>query len=111
MRKGDWYVFCDVCGRRHFASETTKLSNYTGKGGLNVCSRDIDRVDPGLIPFTPKRETQPDVIRVSRNNTDNSAPLVDLELMAYTWFLADSQDGAIITSSQDGAYIVTTEPL
>lgn len=109
-RLGDWIVFCDICGKKCYASETVKLSEYTGKGGLVVCRQDADKVDPGLIPYSVKAEKNIPFTRTNHTNTDNASPLVDLESMAYQWYLASSQDGAIIVSSQDDAWIVSTEP-
>jgi hypothetical protein len=109
-RLGDWIVFCDICGQKHYASETTKLSTYTGKGGLVVCKHDVDKIDAGLVPYSIKREKNVPFIRINHTNTSNAAPLVDLEEMAYQWYLASSQDNVIIMSSQDDAWIISTEP-
>jgi hypothetical protein len=48
---GDWVVFCDICGQKCYASESTKLSTYTGHGGAIVCPNDVDKLDYGLIPY------------------------------------------------------------
>jgi hypothetical protein len=50
-RLGDWVVFCDICGQKCYASETTKLSTYTGQGNAIVCKYDVDAIDYGLVPF------------------------------------------------------------
>lgn len=110
-RLGDWYIYCDICGQRHFASETYKLSQYTGRGGLIVCRHDADKVDYGLVPFTPKREQNPAQVRINHTNTDNAAPIVDLETMTINYYLAASQDNAILMTSQDDDWIIISEPL
>ena len=94
-----------------YASDASKLSTYTGKGGLIVCRHDVDRIDEGLKPFTPRREQNVQQVRVAHTNTDNAAPLIDLEAMAYQWFLASSQDNAILMSSQDDAWLIVSEPI
>lgn len=111
MKLGDWYAYCDVCGQRYYASQTTKLSTYTGKGGLIVCNHDVDKIDYGLIPYKPRRETNVPWARIGDTNTDNSAPLVDLESMTYEFYLASSQDNEILMSSQDDAWLVVNEPI
>lgn len=107
----DWIVYCDICGQRYKASETTKLSNYTGKGGLIVCRHDVDKIDYGLVPYLIKAEQNVPYVRVNHTNTDDGSPLVDLEDMTFQYYLASSQDGAIIVSSQDDAYIISTTPI
>lgn len=107
----DWIVYCDICGQRTKASKATKLSNYTGRGGLVVCHHDIDEVDPGLIPYRVPSEKHVPYVRINHTNTDDGSPLVDLESMTYRWYLASSQDGAIIMSSQDDAWIISSEPV
>lgn len=107
----DWIVYCDICGQRHKGSKTTVLSTYTGRGGLVVCPYDVDKIDYGLVPYSPRKEQLVPYIRVNHTNTDNASPLVDLEDMTYQWYLASSQDGAIIMSSQDDAWIISTEPV
>ena len=75
----DWYIYCDICGARCLASETTKLSHYTGRDGLIVCRHDVDATDHGLMPFTPRREQNVRDIRINHTNTDNGAPVFDYE--------------------------------
>lgn len=110
-RGGDWFVYCDICGQRTYASKSSKLSVYTGRGGLVVCRHDEDRIDEGLKPFTPRKEQNVSFIRTNHTNTDNGSPLVDVETMSYQWYLASSQDGAVIMSSQDDAWIISSEPI
>lgn len=110
-RLGDWVVFCDICGKKCYASETVKLSNYTGRDGLRVCLQDADVQDPSLVPFRYKSEKPIPDVRVNHTNTSNAAPLIDTEDMAYQWYLASSQDGAIIMSSQDDAWIISETPI
>jgi len=110
-REGDWFVYCDICGQRTYASKATKLSTYTGKGGLVVCSHDVDRIDYGLVPYTPRKEANVDFVRINHVNTDNASPLVDLESMTYRYYLAASQDNAILMASQDDAWLVVNEAI
>lgn len=111
MRHGDWYAYCDICGQRTYASNTTKLSTYTGKGGLVVCRHDVDREDPGLKPFIPRIEQAVTVTRINHTNTDDAAPLLDLESMTLQYYLAASQDNAILMSSQDDALLTVSVPI
>lgn len=111
FKEGDWYVYCDICGQRSLASNSTKLSTYTGKGGLIVCRHDVDEIDSGLIPYTPRREQNVPWARIGHTNTDNASPLVDLESMTYQYYLAASQDNAILMASQDDAWLVVNEPI
>lgn len=111
MRHGDWYVYCDVCGQRFYASDTTKLSTYTGRGGLVVCHNDIDKIDSGLVPFKPRKESSLPWSRSGFTDTDNGAPIVDTETMTYQYYLAASQDNAILTTSQDDAWLTISVPI
>ena len=111
MKSDDWYIFCDLCGQRCLASTATKLSNYTGRGGLIVCKYDADKIAEGLIPFKPRIEKNVPWTRINHTNTDDASPLVDLESMTYQYYLASSQDGAIIMSSQDDAWIISETPV
>lgn len=108
---GDWYTFCDICGRRCLASETTKLETYTGRGDLIVCKYDTDQIDPGLIPYRIPVEKNIPWARINHSNTSNGSPLVDLENMSLQYYIVASQDGAYIVSSQDNDKIVGSIPL
>jgi hypothetical protein len=110
-RLGDWIAFCDICGRKCYASETTKLASNTGKGGLVVCKYDVDKIDYGLVPYRVPVEKSPPSVRTNHTNTDDGSPTVDLESMTYNYYLASSQDGAIILSSQDDAIIISSAPI
>ena len=111
-RLGDWYVFCDICGRRCFASETTKLSTHTGRGNLIVCKFDADKIDPGLVPFKFPIEKNVTWTRINHTNESNGSPIVDLETMSYEFYLAASQDNAILTPSQNtNELLVAREPV
>ncbi len=110
-KDGDWYVYCDICGQRSYASKSTKLSTYTGRGGLIVCRHDVDKIDAGLIPFTPRVESNVSFVRTNHTDTTDGSPLVDLEEMAYIYYLAASQDNAIILASQDDAFITVSVPV
>lgn len=110
-KQGDWYIYCDVCGRKILASTSTKLSQYTGKGGLIVCNHDVDEIDAGLVPYIPRRETNVKEIRINHTDTNNAAPIVNLEDMTLVYYLASSQDGYRILSSQDDVPITSPTPL
>ena len=110
-RESDWYVYCDICGQRQLASSTTKLSQYTGRGGLIVCRHDVDKIDPGLQPFIPRKEKLVSFVRINHTDTTDGSPLLDLEEMAFIYFLASSQDNIILMSSQDDALLTIVEPI
>jgi hypothetical protein len=111
VKLGDWYTYCDICGQKCLASSVTKLTTYTGHGGAIVCKHDVDAIDYGLIPFRPRTEKNVPWVRPGDTNTDNAMPLVDYESMTYQYYLADSQDGYIILSSQDDAIIISETPV
>ncbi len=108
----DWVFFCDICGQRHKSTKATKLTHYTGRGGLVVCPYDVDKEDAGLIPFTPRKEQNVSYVRTNHTNTTIGSPFVDLEEMAYIYFLASSQDNIILSPSQNlDQGLTVTEPL
>ena len=78
-KHGDWYIYCDICGQRCFASEAVHLSTYTGRGGLIVCPKDADNIDHGLIPFSVTAEKNVPFTRVNHTNTDNANAIENLE--------------------------------
>jgi len=78
-RKGDWVLFCDICGQKCYASESTKLSTYTGRGGLVVCPNDVDKIDYGLIPYTPRLEKNIPYTRINHTTTTNGTAVIDFE--------------------------------
>jgi hypothetical protein len=106
-RIGDWVVFCDICGQKCYASEASKLSTYTGRGGLIVCPKDADKVDPGLIPYKVTVEKNIPWTRINHTNVENSAPIYDLEaqtveqISSYLYISTSQSDEQIITLSQD----------
>lgn len=108
-RESDWYVYCDICGQRQLASSTTKLSQYTGRGGLIVCRHDVDKIDPGLQPFIPRKERLVSFVRTNHTDTTDGAPLVDLETMALIYYLTTSQSNEILMSSQDDNLLTVNE--
>lgn len=111
MIRGDWYAYCDICGQRTYASNTTKLSTHTGKGGLVVCRHDVDKIDQGLNSFVPRVGQNPSVVRPNHTNTDSTTPDIDVEDMTYLYYLAASQDSAILMASQDDALLLAQEPI
>lgn len=78
-KPGDWVVFCDICGQKCYASETTKLANYTGRGGLIVCKNDVDLVDYGLIPYRIPVEKNIPWTRPGDTDTTNAVAPIDPE--------------------------------
>ncbi len=111
FKEGDWLVYCDICGQRCWASESSKLDQYTGRGGLIVCKYDVDKIDYGLVPYIIPLEKNIPWTRINHTDTTDGSPIVDLENMTLTYYLTSSQDNIQIVSSQDGAYITTGEPL
>lgn len=110
-RLGDWIVFCDICGQKCYASETSKLSTYTGRGGLIVCSKDADRIDYGLVPYRVPTEKNVPWTRINHTDVSNSAPIYDLEastvdqLSDYQYF-SPSQGDQIVTMSESEDYYI-----
>lgn len=78
-RLGDWVLFCDICGQKCYASESTKLSTYTGRGGLIVCPNDRDKIDYGSMPYTIRAESPIPFTRINHTNTTNGADVIDYE--------------------------------
>lgn len=78
-RLGDWVVFCDICGQKCYASEASKLSTYTGRGGLIVCKNDTDKIDPGLIPYKSPAERNVPWTRINHTSTTNATTPIDFE--------------------------------
>lgn len=78
-RRGDWVLYCDICGQKCFASESVRLHQYTGRGGLIVCKNDRDAIDPGLIPYTIDAERPIPYTRTNHQNVTNGSAVVDPE--------------------------------
>lgn len=76
---GDWVVFCDICGQKCYASESSQLEAYTGRGGLIVCPKDIDAIDYGLIPYTIPAEKNVPFTRINHTNTTDGSTTENLE--------------------------------
>ena len=110
-KEGDWFIYCDICGQRSYASESTKLSTYTGKGGLIVCNHDVDRIDYGLLPYRTRKEQSVSFVRPNHTNTTDGTVMVDLESMTIPYFLAASQDNVMLLASQDDALLTVNVPL
>jgi hypothetical protein len=79
-RLGDWVVFCDICGQKCYASETSKLSTYTGRGGLIVCKNDKDKIDYGLVPYNVPAEKNIPWTRINHTNTSNGSEPINPEI-------------------------------
>lgn len=79
-RLGDWIVYCDICGKKCYASETVKLSNYTGRDGLIVCRADADAQDPGLMPYRIPNEKSVPWTRINHQNVTNGSEPYDMEV-------------------------------
>lgn len=75
----DYYVFCDICGKRCNASEATRLSKYTGRGGLLVCPEDVDKIDYGLIPYKTSSEKSIPYANPNHTNASNATTPIDPE--------------------------------
>lgn len=78
-RLGDWVIFCDICGQKCYASEATKLTTYTGRGGLIVCPHDVDVIDYGIVPYKTPTERNIPWTRINHTDVSISAPVSDLE--------------------------------
>lgn len=76
---GDWTFYCDICGQKGYASESTKLATETGKGGLIVCKHDVDKIDYGLIPFIVKVEQNVPYTRINHTDVSNVNEPLDME--------------------------------
>ncbi len=77
-RKGH-YIFCDICGQACYDWEATLLKTFTGRPGLLVCPRDVDKIDYGLIPYNPTTEQPVRFARIAHQNVTNGAPPEDVE--------------------------------
>lgn len=116
-RLGDWVVFCDICGQKCYASEATKLSTYTGRGGLIVCPKDVDKIDYGLIPYRIPTEKNVPWTRINFTNVENGSPIYNLEShtleqLGDFQFISISQGEQIISLSKDeDAYIATSQEI
>lgn len=90
----DWYGFCDVCGKRCFASHMHKETN-----NLIVCSHDKDRRSNPYV--RPRVEKPPSGGRMPHASTLDSSPIFDYEndtvenISSYI-YLATSQDNDIL---------------
>ena len=103
----DWYIYCDICGQRWLASETTELTLYTGRGGLIVCPNDVDKIDYGLVPYKPRTEENVPWTRINHTNTTDSSPKLNQERQALEYVLAASQDNIAISPSQSPNEVLT----
>lgn len=113
-RMGDWVVFCDICGQRCYASEATKLPTYTGRGGLIVCPKDVDKIDFGLIPPKVGIEKNPPWTRINHTSTVDSSPIFDYEndtvenISSYQ-YLSTSQGDILVLSQDENTWIATSQ--
>lgn len=55
-RLDDYVIFCQICGKPCWYSESTILPPETGKGGYIVCPEDIDQISYDLIPWIVRPE-------------------------------------------------------
>ena len=117
-RVGDWVVFCDICGQKCYASEATRLPAATGRGGLIVCPKDVDKIDYGLIPYKTPTERNVPWTRINHTNTDNGSPVFDLEsatveqISSYQYVELSQGNDVILTLSQDeDTWIATSQEL
>lgn len=51
-RAWDYPIDCQICGFKCWHSESSKLHQYTGRGGLIVCPDCKDKIHYGFIPTT-----------------------------------------------------------
>lgn len=117
-KKGDWFIYCDICGQKCYASEATRLSAATGRGGLIVCPKDVDKIDYGLIPYRAPTERNVPWTRINHTNTDNGSPVFDLEvdtveqISSYQYLETSQGDEQVLVTSQDeDVWIATTQEI
>lgn len=72
-----------------------------------MCRQDADKIDAGLIPFRIPVEQNVPFMRSGDTDTTDGTAIVDPESMTYQYYLASSQDNAIIIASQDDAWIIS----
>lgn len=78
-RLGDWVLYCDICGQKCYASESFRLSEFTGRGGLIVCKHDKDKIDKGLIPYSAPKEKSIPYTRINLQVASNGAAVIDAD--------------------------------
>jgi len=117
-RVGDWVVFCDICGQKCYASEATKLSTYTGRGGLIVCPKDVDKIDYGLIPYKLPIERNVPWTRINHTDVADGSPIYDLQvatveqISSYQYLVTSQGEKQILVLSQDGdVWLATSQEI
>ncbi len=109
-KEGDWFSYCDVCGKKTYSSQLTKLSNNTGRGGLIVCKHDADAIDYSLVPhLSSRREQHVNTLRINHTDTYDASPVVNVETMTYDYYISSSQDDAMLTV--DDALLILSVPV
>lgn len=82
-RLSDHIVFCHICGQPCWYSESIRLDQYTGRGGLLVCKRDADKIDYSLVPFKvpPERPAEEVAVNNFADETADSlfSPITDYQ--------------------------------
>ena len=81
IKRGDWYAFCQVCGRRFFGSTL-----HTRWDGLYVCTDDFEPKNPVLSPIIIKDTRNPP--RVSTMDLSNTllATPISIDNDPYNWY-------------------------
>lgn len=116
-RLGDWVVFCDICGQKCYASEATRLSTYTGRGGLIVCPKDVDKIDYGLMPYRIPAEKNTPWTRINHTNVEDGSPVFDYEtatveqLGDYQYLTTSQGDEVLVLSQDEDVWIATSQEL
>ena len=117
-KQGDWYIYCDICGQRSYASESTKLSQYTGKGGLVVCRHDVDKIDYGLVPYRSRTERNVDFVRINHTSVLDASPIFNYEtdtvenISSYQYLAPSQSNNTVLVTSQDeDVWIATSQEL
>ncbi len=75
------YIFCDICGQACYSADAVKLSPLTGRGGLIVCPADADKIDYGLVPYTPQVEQNVPWVRINHTDITDGALPRDVETL------------------------------
>ncbi len=75
---GDHVIYCDICGTKEWASQSTIQAQYTGSEGAVVCRDCVDMPVGAFMPFTLPPEARPQVVTGNPYSTDfEAAPTIN----------------------------------
>jgi len=96
----------------------TKLPFESGRGGLTVCPKDVDKPDYGLISYRVRAEKPIKFTRINHTNVANSSPIYDLEadtvdnISSYQYLAPSQVDGVVLVLSQnEDIWLATSQTL